>query len=104
MRAGYMGSCAHYAGEVTLLDRWVGRLFQKIEDLGLLENTAVIFTSDYGFYHGEHGLMVKSIITEKYQGLAPLYNEVTHIPLMMHLPKIKPQRNGCLSVTLSSPL
>ena len=57
-----------------------------------MENTAVIFTTDHGFYHGEHGLMGKSIITEKYQGLAPLYEEVTHIPLMIHLPKIKPQR------------
>ena len=81
---------AHYAGEVTLVDRWVGRLFQKIEDLGLFENTAIIFTTDHGFYHGEHGLIGKSIITEKYQSLAPLYQEVTHIPLIIHLPQTKP--------------
>ncbi len=80
---------AHYAGEVTLVDRWVGRLFQKIEDLGLLENTAVIFTTDHGFYHGEHNLMGKSIITENFQGLAPLYEEVTHIPLLIYIPGIK---------------
>lgn len=83
---------AHYAGEVTLVDRWVGRLFQKIEDLGLLDNTIVVFTTDHGFYHGEHGLMGKSIITEKFQGLAPLYEEVTHIPLLMYIPGVKPRR------------
>ncbi len=83
---------AHYAGEVTLVDRWVGKLFQKIEDLGLFENSAVIFTTDHGFYHGEHGLIGKSIITENYQGLAPLYEEVTHIPLIIHLPRIKPSQ------------
>lgn len=83
---------AHYAGEVTLVDRWTGRLFQKIEDLGLLDNTIVVFTTDHGFYHGEHGLMGKSIITEKYQGLAPLYEEVTHIPLLMYIPGMKPGR------------
>jgi len=83
---------AHYAGEVTLVDRWVGRLFQKIEDLGLLENTIVVFTTDHGFYHGEHNLMGKSIITEKHQGLAPLYEEVTHIPLLMYIPGVKSRR------------
>ena len=83
---------AHYAGEVTLVDRWVGRLFQKIEDLGLFENTIVVFTTDHGFYHGEHHLMGKSIITEKYQGLAPLYEEIAHIPLLMYIPKAKPKR------------
>jgi arylsulfatase A-like enzyme len=83
---------AHYAGEVTLVDRWAGRLLEKIEDLGLFENTCVIFTSDHGFYHGEHGLMGKSIITENYQGLAPLYEEVTHTPLIVHLPETRPRR------------
>jgi len=83
---------AHYAGEVTLVDRWVGKLFQKIEDLGLFENSVVIFTTDHGFYHGEHGLIGKSIITENYQGLAPLYEEVTHIPLIIHLPQTKPSQ------------
>ena len=31
-----------YAGEVTMVDRWMGRLLQKIEDLRLLENTMVV--------------------------------------------------------------
>jgi len=70
----------------------VGKLFQKIEDLGLFENSVVIFTTDHGFYHGEHGLIGKSIITENYQGLAPLYEEVTHIPLIIHLPQTKPSQ------------
>ncbi|MCM8821576.1 MAG: sulfatase [Candidatus Omnitrophica bacterium] len=83
---------AHYAGEVTLVDRWVGRLFQKIEDLDLLNNTIIVFTTDHGFYHGEHHLMGKSIITEKYQGLAPLYEEVTQIPLIMYIPKTKSRK------------
>ncbi|MGB9641741.1 MAG: hypothetical protein ACP5JO_05585 [Candidatus Ratteibacteria bacterium] len=36
--------------------------------------------------------MGKSIITEKYQCLAPLYEEVTHIPLLMYIPKAKSKR------------
>jgi arylsulfatase A-like enzyme len=68
---------ALYAGEVTLVDRWVGKLLQKIEDLGLLEDTVVIFTTDHGTYIGEHN----------YVGKRPhLYEEVAHIPLIMRLP------------------
>jgi len=74
---------AMYAAEATLVDRWVGFLLEKIEDLGLLENTTIIFTSDHGFYLGEHGLVGKSIIMGGNQGLAPLYEEVAHIPLLI---------------------
>lgn len=82
---------ALYAGEVTLVDRWVGRLLSKIEDLGLFDNTAVIFTTDHGFYHGEHNLTGKSIILEEknYHGLVPLYEEVVHIPLIVKIPNTK---------------
>jgi len=79
---------ALYAGEVTMVDRWVGMLLEKTEDLGLLENTAIIFTSDHGIYLGEHGLMGKMIITRMAHGFYPLYEEVTHIPLIMYLPDV----------------
>ena len=79
---------ALYAGEVTMVDRWVGMLLRKIEDLGLLKDTAVIFTSDHGFYIGEHGLTGKSIITPAATGFCPLYEEVTRIPLVIYLPDV----------------
>jgi arylsulfatase A-like enzyme len=74
---------AIYAAEATLVDRWIGFLLEKIEDLGLLDNTTIIFTSDHGFYLGEHGLVGKSIIMGGSQGFAPLYEEVAHIPLLI---------------------
>jgi len=77
---------ALYAGEATLVDKWIGRILEKIEELGLFENTAVIFTSDHGFYIGEHGLIGKSIIKGNEHGLAPLYEEIVHIPLILRLP------------------
>jgi len=83
---------ALYAGEVTMVDHWAGLLLERIRDLGLWDNTAVIFTSDHGFYHGEHGLVGKSIITESAQGLAPLYDEVARIPLIIRVPEIEPRR------------
>ena len=46
---------ATYCGEVTMVDTWVGYLLRLVENMGLMENTAIIFTSDHGFYFGEHG-------------------------------------------------
>ncbi|MCX8161436.1 MAG: sulfatase-like hydrolase/transferase, partial [Candidatus Bathyarchaeota archaeon] len=74
---------AMYAGEATLVDRWIGFLLEKIDELGLLNDTTIIFTSDHGFYLGEHSFIGKSIIMGGYHGLAPLYEEVVHIPLLI---------------------
>ena len=77
---------ALYAGEVTLVDAWVGRLLSKVEQLGLMSDTAIIYTTDHGFYHGEHGLTGKTIIMEKYHADAALYSEVSRIPLVIYVP------------------
>jgi arylsulfatase A-like enzyme len=48
-----------YAAELTFVDRWIGRLLNKMADLGMLENTAVIYFSDHGLTLGEYGLLGK---------------------------------------------
>ncbi|MEA3346330.1 MAG: sulfatase [Chloroflexota bacterium] len=83
---------ALYAAEVTLVDRWVGRLLEKIEDLGLLEDTMVIFASDHGFLHGEHGWIGKSHITPEWSRNIQLYEEVARIPFIIHFPGAEPHR------------
>lgn len=92
---------ALYAGEVTLVDRWVGHLLERAESLGLMDNTAIIFISDHGFYLGEHGYMGKSLITEKYQQAIPLLPEVCHIPLLAHMPG---QTESAATDALAQPL
>ncbi len=83
---------ALYAAEVTLVDRWVGRVFEKIEDLGLFEDTLVIFTTDHGFLHGEHGIIGKSLISPGRFEYIPLYEEINHIPLIIHSPGCEEER------------
>src|SRR3970282_92865 len=46
---------ATYCGEITMVDTWVGYLLRRLENMELLQKTAVIFTTDHGFYFGEHG-------------------------------------------------
>ena len=73
-----------------MVDHWLGVLFDKIEALGLTEDTAVIFTSDHGYLLGEHGLTGKSLLPEFdgqffYEAI-PLYHDVRAVPLMIRLP------------------
>lgn len=77
---------ALYAAEVTLVDRWIGRLLEKIEDLGLSQNTMVLFTTDHGFLHGEHGIIGKALIDQDRFSYVPLYEEINHIPLIIFMP------------------
>jgi len=90
---------ALYAGEVSLVDTWVGHLLTRIDELGLRDDTMVIFTTDHGFYHGEHGLMGKSIIAEKFSAQVPLYEEVARIPLMVRAPGVEPGRRQAFAQT-----
>ena len=50
---------ALYAGEVTLMDRWIGPGAGEDRRLGLREKTAVIIMSDHGFDFFEHGYVGK---------------------------------------------
>jgi len=51
---------ALYAGTVTFVDKWVGVLLDRIRDLGLFENSLIMFTSDHGEPFGEHGVVRKA--------------------------------------------
>jgi len=89
-----------YAAEVTMVDRWVGRLFQKVEDLGLLDNTVLVFTADHGFLLGEHNIIGKALIDYKTEGRKftniPLYSEISRVPWIVNAPGIKPGRKNAI--------
>jgi arylsulfatase A-like enzyme len=109
---------ATYCGEVTMVDRWVGRLLEKLEVLGLRESTYVVFTSDHGFYFGEHGYFGKAEwfhdpdavlapdadvpewLPESWLltvGWSPLYQELTRVPLVVRGPGLEPGRREALT-------
>ncbi len=100
---------AAYCGEVTMVDAWLGHLLARVENMGLMDNTAVIFTSDHGFYFGEHGGLFGKMVYEMgpdgayptlddwdkqgEEGIwsySPLYEEIIRIPLLMHHPDLSP--------------
>lgn len=65
-----------YKKTVKSLDRNVGRILDYLEKKGLMKNTLVVYTSDQGFYLGEHGWFDKRF----------MYEESMRTPLIMRLP------------------
>ncbi len=69
-----------YYGMVTEVDEWLGRILQRLDELGLTKDTLVIFTSDHGEMLGDHGMNSKMVF---YEGSA-------HVPLLLRLPGVIP--------------
>ena len=65
-----------YAKVIKSLDDNVGRVLDHLKERGLLENTLVVYTSDQGFYMGEHGWFDKRF----------MYEESFRTPLIMRMP------------------
>ncbi len=72
---------ALYAGEVSLVDHWVGELVEKIRRLGLSSDTAVVFTSDHGTMLGERGCVTKEPAMRN-----TLSQFIANVPLIIHHP------------------
>lgn len=66
-----------YMKTVKSLDDNVGRVLDYLKEKGLLDNTLIVYTSDQGFYMGEHGWFDKRF----------MYEESMRTPLIMRLPK-----------------
>jgi arylsulfatase A-like enzyme len=69
---------AYYYSMVQLIDEQLGRILDVLDELGLTDNTLVIFTSDHGEMLGDHGIGQKGPLT---------YDGVTHVPLFMRYPR-----------------
>ena len=65
-----------YLRVITSVDRNVGTVLDYLEKEGLLDNTMIVYTSDQGFYMGEHGWFDKRF----------MYEESFRTPLLVRLP------------------
>jgi len=67
-----------YAAEVTMVDVWLGRFLDRLENLGLAGNTLVVLVSDHGVLLGERGWVGKRY--------SEMHEELTHVPMAMRHP------------------
>jgi len=70
---------ALYRGSVSLIDHWIGKTLEALNNKGLTGNTLVIFTSDHGDYQGCHRMLGKG---------CSLYDDLIHIPLIVSGPGV----------------
>ncbi len=83
VRWRYQRYIKNYLRTVAGIDESVGRLMRYLDESGLADNTVLIYTSDQGFYLGEHGWYDKRL----------MYEESLRIPLIARWPReIAPER------------
>ena len=78
-------------GMMTMLDKYIARILDKLDELGLSSSTLVCFTSDHGDYWGQHGLVGKAIHH---------YEDLLRVPLVVSMPGTIPA--GKVSDSLQS--
>lgn len=70
---------SQYAAKMSLVDKWLGKVFDKLDEHGLWDRTMVIITSDHGHYLGDKNLIGKPFCNT--------YNVLANIPLLIWHPK-----------------
>jgi len=92
----YQRMMKNYYRLATEVDAVCGRLVEELKKQGLLDRTLVLFTTDNGYYHGEHGLADKWYPHE----------ESIRVPLVVRDPRMPAARRGTTddALTLSADL
>ena len=70
---------ALYAAEVTMTDRWIGLLLDRLHELQLDRETIVVLAADHGIFLGERGWTGKISVA--------LHPELAHVPLVIVHPE-----------------
>ena len=68
---------AIYYAMVSLMDKQIGQIVDKLDELGLSENTLIAFTSDHGHFYGQHGLIAKGAFH---------YEDMVKVPMIVRQP------------------
>ena len=75
-----------YAASTSYMDAQVGRVLQQLDNLGLSQNTVIVFAGDHGFHLGEHGTWRKNT----------LFEVALRSPMIISVPGQQPNRTNAL--------
>jgi arylsulfatase A-like enzyme len=74
------------------VDDSLGRILAVLERKGVLDDTVVVFTSDHGYFYGEHGLNEERRLA---------YEETIRIPLVIRYPRLAKAGSTPAEITLT---
>ncbi len=82
-----------YYASVHSVDRNLGRLLELLDELGLRDNTIIVFTSDHGYMIGHHGLWHKGNATWLVEGREKerrpnMFDHALQVPLIVRWPGV----------------
>ncbi|SRR5579883_3045202 len=80
--AGWKDLKARYWGLCSLVDKYVGQILERLDKLGLIEDTLIVYTSDHGDQMGDHRLVAKCV---PFEG-------AVRVPLIIASPDLAPRR------------
>ncbi|MBP1916924.1 sulfatase [Lederbergia galactosidilytica] len=72
---------ATYYAMVSMMDKYIGEILNKLDELGIANNTIIVFTSDHGHFFGQHGLQYKGGFH---------YEDLIKIPFIVRYPEAVP--------------
>ncbi len=70
-----------YYGMISLMDKYIGAILDKLDALGLADNTLIVFTSDHGHFFGQHDLQAKGGFH---------YEDLIKLPFIVRYPGVVP--------------
>src|SRR5699024_2336883 len=68
---------ALYYGMVSFTDKYIGKILDHLEELGIMENTLIVFTSDHGHLFGQHDMHYKGPFH---------YEDLLRVPFIVQYP------------------
>ena len=78
-----------YYGMISLMDKYIGKILDKLDSLGLSDDTLVVFTTDHGHFYGQHGLNSKGAFH---------YEDLVKVPFIARMPGKIPAGKSCGSL------
>ena len=92
MDANWKNQILAYYRCLAAVDESLGRILETLEQINALDNTAVIFAGDNGYFHGEHGGMWDK---------RAAYEPSMRIPLLMRYPRLAANATICDEMVLN---
>jgi arylsulfatase A-like enzyme len=83
---------AAYGAKLSMIDHWLGRVLDMIDEKDLWKDTMVVLCTDHGHYLGEKDIWGKPAV--------PLYETIARIPLMIAAPGVAAATNDALTTSV----